>query len=190
MSDRSRESTKLLRPYYDRDTVLVATELLGKCLVRVSAGKVRIGRIVEVEAYPGPHDAASHSSKGPTPRNRVMFGPAGHAYVYMIYGRHCCLNVVTEASGHGSAVLLRAIQPIQQITGRTQGPGLLCRAMDIDRRLNGCDLSGDRLYITAPVAPEPFTIVAGPRVGVAYAGEWASRPLRFYIDGNPYVSRK
>jgi DNA-3-methyladenine glycosylase len=145
---------------------------------------------VEVEAYLGPHDKASHSSKGRTARNQVMFGPAGFAYVYLIYGRYCCLNVVTEASDHGSAVLLRALEPVQHISERTQGPGLLCQAMDIDRRMNGQDLSGDTLYIAAPVAPSPFTIIERPRVGVAYADDWAQRPLRFYISGNPYVSRR
>jgi DNA-3-methyladenine glycosylase len=181
---------KLLHPFYDRDTLLVARDLLGKLLVRVSSGKVRVGKIVEVEAYLGAHDKASHSSKGRTARTQVMFGPAGFAYVYLIYGRYCCMNVVTEAPGHGSAVLLRSVEPVQNIRERTQGPGLLCQAMDIDRRLNGQDLSGNTLYIAAAAAAQPFTIIEGPRVGVAYAADWAQRPLRFYISGNPYVSRR
>ncbi|RJQ68215.1 MAG: DNA-3-methyladenine glycosylase [Desulfobacteraceae bacterium] len=181
---------KLLQPFYDRDTVLVARDLLGKLLVHKTAGKARIGKIVEVEAYLGPHDRASHSSKGPTPRNQVMFGPPGRAYIYLIYGIYCCMNVVTEAPGHGSAVLLRAVEPVQHVTGRTQGPGLLCKAMHIDRLLNGHDLTGDTLYIAASFDARPITIVAKPRVGVAYAGDWVQKPLRFYIRDNPYVSRK
>src|SRR5512134_262126 len=131
---------KLERAFYDRDTITVAGELLGKYLVHISDGLERVGRIVEDEAYLGPHDLAAHSSKGLTPRTKVMFGPPGHAYVYMIYGMYYCMNVVTEREGHASAVLLRAIEPVKNVEGRTQGPGLLCRAMRIDRRLNGCDL--------------------------------------------------
>ena len=110
----------------------------------------RVGRIVETEAYLGPHDLAAHSARGLTARTRVMFGPPGHAYVYLIYGMHHCLNVVTEREGHASAVLLRAIEPVRNVTGRTAGPGLLCRAMGIDRRLNGHDLLSDDLYIGEP----------------------------------------
>jgi DNA-3-methyladenine glycosylase len=119
---------RLPRSFYDRETALVTVDLLGTYLVSNSDGKKRIGRIVETEAYVGPHDLASHSSKGMTERNRVMFGPPGHAYVYMIYGMHFCLNVVTEREGHGSAILLRALEPVRGIAGRTQGPALLCSA--------------------------------------------------------------
>lgn len=179
----------LPRRFYDRDTVLVARELLGKHLVHVSGGVRCVGRIVETEAYLGPHDRAAHSARGLTKRTRVMFGPPGHAYVYLIYGIHHCLNVVTQPEGHASAVLLRAIEPVHNITGRTEGPGLLCRAMHIGRGLNGCDLLSDDLYITEPVRPVPFAIVRRPRVGVDYAGTWAKRLLRFYIKGNAYISR-
>ena len=166
----------------------MALNLLGKYLVHRSRGGVRIGRIAEVEAYLGPRDAASHSAKGVTPRNRVMFGPPGHAYVYLIYGIHHCMNVVTEAAGHGAAVLIRALEPVSGIEGRTSGPGLLCRAMGIDRRLNGIDLCGATVHITEG-SGAAFAVVRRPRIGVDYAGRWAKRLLRFYIQGNPHVSR-
>jgi DNA-3-methyladenine glycosylase len=181
---------KLGRAFYDRDTITVAGELLGKYLVHWSHGVERIGRIAEVEAYLGPHDLAAHSSKGKTKRTKVMFGPPGHAYVYMIYGMYCCMNVVTEPEGHASAVLLRAVEPVKNVDGRTQGPGLLCKAMHIDLRLNGRDLVSDDFYIAAAPKAEPLAIVKRPRVGVAYAGNWARRLLRFYIRGNPFVSRQ
>src|SRR4051812_10727601 len=151
---------------------------------------LRVGRVVETEAYLGTHDLASHSSRGRTARTEVMFGPPGHAYVYLIYGVHHCLNVVTEAEGHAAAVLLRALEPVQDLEGKTSGPGLLCRAMGIDRSLNGHDLVSDDLFLASPARAGPFEVVARPRIGVDYAGEWAGRPLRFYIKGNPHVSRK
>jgi DNA-3-methyladenine glycosylase len=181
---------KLPRPFYARDTILVAKELLGKYLVHLSGAKEQIGKIVEVEAYLGPHDLAAHSSKGLTERTKIMFGPPGHAYVYLIYGIYCCMNVVTEREGHASAVLLRAIEPVAGIDGRTCGPGLLCKAMGIDRRLNGHDLESDDFYIAAGSEEEHFSIVKRPRVGVDYAGVWARKPLRFYIESNPYVSKR
>lgn len=180
---------KLARSFYDRDTIMVAKDLLGKFLVRQSRGVKRIGKIVEVEAYLGPHDLAAHSAKGLTARTKVMFGPPGHAYVYLIYGMYHCMNVVTEREGHASAVLLRALEPVKNIVGRTQGPGLLCRAMEIDRRRNAQDLLSDDLFIATAEETEPFTIVKRPRVGVDYARHWAKRHLRFYIKGNPFVSR-
>ena len=180
---------KLPRSFYDRDTILVARDLLGKWLVHVSDGIERVGRIVEVEAYLGVHDLAAHSSKGLTPRTRVMFGPPGHAYVYFIYGMHFCMNVVTQPEGHASAVLLRAIEPVKNVQGRTQGPALLCKAMGIDKLLNGHDLLSDDFFIAEPPEAERLIIVKRPRIGVDYARHWAKRQLRFYIRGNPYVSR-
>ena len=180
---------KLGRTFYDRDTIAVARELLGKYLVHTWRGVERMGRIVEVEAYLGPHDLAAHSSKGLTERTKVMFGPPGHAYVYLIYGMYNCMNIVTEKEGHGSAVLLRAIEPVKNIAGRTQGPGLLCQAMHIDQRLNAHDLLSDDFYVAAPPRSEPLKIVKRPRVGVDYAGSWAKRHLRFYLKGNRFVSR-
>ena len=180
---------KLPRSFYDRTTIVVARELLGKFLVHLSDGVERIGRIVEVEAYLGPHDLAAHSAKGLTARTKVMFGPPGHAYVYLIYGMYYCMNVVTEREGHASAVLLRAVEPVQNVEGRTQGPGLLCRAMNIDKRLNAHDLLSDDFYIAAQDNAEPSAIVKGPRIGVEYAKHWARRHLRFYFKGNRFVSR-
>jgi DNA-3-methyladenine glycosylase len=180
---------KLRRPFYDRDAITVARELLGKYLVHVSGGVERIGRIVEVEAYLGPHDLAAHSSRGKTRRTKVMFGPPGYAYIYLIYGMYCCMNVVTEREGFASAVLLRAVEPVKNVEGRTQGPGLLCKAMLIDTGLNGHDLVSDDFYIAAAPKEEPLGIIRRPRVGVAYAGPWARRLLRFYIRENPFVSR-
>lgn len=184
-------SMKADRRFYDRDTATVARELLGLHLVHVSGGAERRGRIVEVEAYVGAHDLAAHSSKGVTPRTRVMYGPPGHAYVYLIYGIHHCFNIVTEAPGNGAAVLVRAVEPVAGIEGNTRGPGLLCRAMGIDRRLNGVDLLGDVLFVDRVAAPvEDAEIVAAPRVGVDYAGEWAGALLRFYLRDSSWVSRR
>ena len=181
---------KLPRSFYDRDTALVARELLGKIIVHHARGVERAGKIVEVEAYLGPHDLAAHSAKGRTERTKVMFGPPGHAYVYLIYGMYHCMNVVTEREGHASAVLLRAVEPVKNLPGRTQGPGLLCRAMKIDRRLNSHDLLSEKFYIAAPEKSESFAIVKRPRIGVDYAKHWARRHLRFYIKDNPFVSRQ
>jgi len=181
---------KLERAFYNRDTVIVARELLGKYLVHVSRGIERIGRIVEDEAYLGTHDLAAHSAKGLTERTKVMFGPPGYAYVYLIYGMYYCMNVVTEREGHASAVLLRAIEPVENVSGKTQGPGLLCKSMEIDRRLNAHDLVSDDLYIADPLKDEHLIIVSRPRVGVTYAKHWQRRLLRFYIKDNPFVSKK
>ena len=119
-----------------------------------------------------------------------MFGPPGHAYVYLIYGMHHCLNAVTGPGTHASAVLLRALEPVENLEAAS-GPGRLCRAMQIDRRLNGHDLTKGPLFLAEPAEPpEPFEIAARPRVGVDYAGEWAEKPLRFIIVGNRFLSRR
>lgn len=180
---------RLARSFYDRDAEVVALDLLGKQLVLVRDGVERVGRIVEVEAYLGEHDKAAHSCKGLTPRTQVMFGPPGYAYVYLIYGMYHCMNVVTETEGKASAVLLRALEPVQNIELRTQGPGLLAKAMQIDKSLNAHDLLSDDFFI-ADSAFESFEIVKRPRIGVDYAGEWAKKLLRFYIKGNCFISRK
>lgn len=172
--------------FYERDVIEVANDLLGQHLVRLINGVERVGRIVEVEAYLGPHDAAAHSSKGKTARTAAMFGPAGHAYIYLIYGMYHCMNVVV---GDGAGILLRAVEPIKNIDTKTSGPGLLCRALEIDKNFYGHDLRQPPLYIAA--GPQTaISIVKRPRIGVDYAGHWARRLLRFYIRGNPYISRK
>ncbi|MDR3443158.1 MAG: DNA-3-methyladenine glycosylase [Legionella sp.] len=176
---------KLPREFYERDTITVAKELLGKYLIH----QQYIGKIVEVEAYIGQHDLASHTSKGLTPRTKVMFGPAGHAYVYMIYGMYYCTNIVTETEGIGSGVLLRALEPIKNIQGRTQGPGLLSRAMHIDKQLNAHDLTSDSFYIAALENQDALSIIEKPRIGVDYAKEWADKLLRFYIKDNAFISK-
>ncbi len=159
-------------------------------LVHADGGTLRAGRIVETEAYRGPQDLAAHSSRGRTRRTEVMFGPPGHAYVYFIYGFWHCLNVVTAAKGVPHAVLLRALEPLTGIEARTWGPGLLCRAMHIDKRLNGADLCGEVLWLERPSAGSrrPVRIARSARIGVDYAGEWARRPWRFYDKDSRYVS--
>lgn len=182
-------SRKVTRDFYARDTLTVARELIGMHLVHAQGGTLRAGRIVETEAYQGPEDLAAHSSRGRTPRTEVMFGPPGHAYVYFIYGFWHCLNVVTAAEGVPHAVLLRALEPLTGIEDRTWGPGLLCRAMHIDRTLNGADLCGDVLWLETPGGRRPPPRIArAARVGVDYAGEWARRPWRFYDKDSRYVS--
>ena len=180
---------KLPREFYNRETTAVARELLGLHLVYRSQNIERIGKIVEVEAYLGEHDLAAHSSKGLTKRTAVMFGQPGFAYVYLIYGMYHCFNVVTESVGVGAAVLIRAIEPILNITDRASGPGLLCKAMKIDRQCNAHDLLSDNLFITGKDTESPHHIIETPRIGVQYAKEWAVKPLRFYIQGNPFVSK-
>lgn len=189
MADSVPRMQHLPRNFYARKAVDVAPELLGRYLVRSVGGEQRVGRIVEVEAYLGQQDKAAHSSKGVTPRTRVMFGPPGYAYVYLIYGLHHCMNVVVDREGEGAAILIRALEPVSGIEGRTGGPALLCKALDIDRRLNACDLLGPELYLAEPEEMPAFKIVRRPRIGVDYAGAWARRLLRFYIQDNPCVSR-
>jgi DNA-3-methyladenine glycosylase len=177
------------RGFFERGTLAVARALIGMHLVHDDGRKIRAGRIVETEAYLGPRDLAAHSARGRTPRTEVMFGPPGHAYVYFIYGFWNCLNVVTGRAGVPHAVLLRALEPLGGLTERTWGPGLLCRALHIDRRLNGADLRGDRLWLEYPRTPVPVVRIArGTRIGVDYAGEWAQRPWRFYDRDSPFVS--
>jgi DNA-3-methyladenine glycosylase len=180
---------KLPREFYARSCIEVAKDLLGKYLVHVFDGQERIGKITEVEAYLGPHDLAAHSCKGLTPRTEVMFGEPGHAYVYLIYGIYNCMNVVTEPAGHAAAVLIRALEPIKNIDKNTRGPGLLCKALKINRRLNKHDLLSDDFYIAAPQQLEKITIVKKKRIGVDYAKHWAKRLLRFYIKNNSFVSK-
>jgi DNA-3-methyladenine glycosylase len=180
--------TKPARAFFGRSALKVARELIGMHLVRDDGAIVRRGRIVETEAYLGPRDRAAHSSRGRTARTDVMFGPPGRAYVYFIYGFWNCLNVVTGAEGVPHAVLLRALEPLDGITDKTWGPGLLCRAMHVDRRLNGADLLGGELWIERPRRPARLSLGRSTRVGVDYAGEWARRPWRFFDRASCYVS--
>jgi DNA-3-methyladenine glycosylase len=182
-------SKKLQRAFYARGTLTVARELIGKHLVHDDGRTKRIGRIVETEAYQGPADLAAHSSKGRTARTEVMFGPPGHAYVYFIYGFWYCLNAVTAQEGTPHAVLIRALEPVSGVTDKTWGPGLLCRAMGIDRALNRQDLCGNVLWIERPSAPErAVRIGRSPRIGVDYAGKWAKKEWRFFDRDSSYVS--
>jgi len=183
------------RAWFDRSAAEVAPELLGCRLVRDTPdGPIR-GRIVEVEAYLGPEDRAAHSWHGLTPRTATLFGAPGHLYVYLVYGLHHCLNVVCGPGSKPEAVLLRAAQIISgEDLARSRrgavathrlaaGPGNLGSAFGVDRRLDGSDLLDGPIRIEP--GPRPARIVRGPRVGVAYAGAWAARPLRFMIDDAP-----
>jgi DNA-3-methyladenine glycosylase len=183
---------KLPRDFYDRPALTVAREALGMVLVWHGDHGRQAGRIVEVEAYDGPADAASHARSGPKGRSAVMFGPAGYAYVYLIYGMHHCLNFVTGPEGYPAAVLIRGLEPLEGIAGGTNGPGRLCRILGLDRTHNGLDFAGDRLYLEdrgLPVRDE--NVVARPRIGIAFAGEpWISQPWRLYERGNRWVSKR
>jgi DNA-3-methyladenine glycosylase len=181
-------SRKPQRSFFERGTLTVARALIGMHLVHDDGRTVRAGRIVETEAYLGPHDLAAHSSRGRTRRTEVMFGPRGHAYVYFIYGFWDLLNVITGARGAPQAVLLRALEPLGGLTASTWGPGLLCRALRIDRRLNGADLLGDVLWLEEPRQRSALRIARTTRIGVDYAGDWAQRPWRFFDRDSPYVS--
>ena len=198
-----RRLTPLERTFYARPTMTVARELLGKLLVRPRAGgRPLVARIVEVEAYLGERDAASHARRGPTPRAAIMFGPPGFLYVYLIYGMHHCMNVVTESDGVAGAVLIRAAAPVVGFDGDDSngnrngngrrrhpltGPGKLCATLAITRALNGHDLTRAReLYVADDGAPAPRR-ARSPRIGVDYAGAWAARKLRFFDARSPYV---
>ena len=185
----------LPRSFYNRHTVEVAKDLLGTVLVHGETS----GRIVEVEAYLGGDDLASHSSKGVTDRTRVIFGPPGHAYVYFIYGMYECLNFVAEPAGHAGCVLIRALEPLTGLEIMRErrpaakkpeqlanGPGKLTLAMGITRQLNGADLTKGPLYVEKDRKVKPFAIRTTTRVGITQCADW---PLRFYIAGNSFVSR-
>jgi DNA-3-methyladenine glycosylase len=192
---------KLDRSFYDRPTLKVAVDLIGKVLVRRFNGRNLAGKIVETEAYNGPSDLACHASRGKTPRTAVMFGPPGVSYVYMIYGFYFCLNAVTEAEGHPAAVLIRAVEPLENIrtmrtlrhhpardTNIASGPGKLCMALSIDKSLNAVDLASRKLWIEDRNL-NVGAIDSGPRIGIDYAGAYKDKPWRFYERGNPHVSR-
>jgi len=204
-----RTAAVLSREFFDRDPVTVGRELLGKLLIRREGRKLLAGRIVEDEAYLGANDPAAHAFAGLTPRNAVLFGPPGHAYVYFIYGNHYCLNVSCMPEGVGEGVLLRAMEPVfgleamalarglelpasprsTQLRLLSSGPGRMSEALGITRvRDNGKDLTSRRSDLWfADDGYRPVRIAATPRIGIKKAVE---QPLRFVIAGNPFVSGK
>ena len=203
--------TKLPRSFYLRPTLIVAKDLLGKHFIRIIKGKKLEGRIVEVEAYLGEKDPASHTYRGRTQRNEVMFKKGGHLYVYFTYGMHFCANVVTEAEGIGHAVLIRALEPVagtetmmknrrttrQNDGGQaanetekrmlTNGPAKLCQAFGIVRAHNGVDLTGDEIFITEGEPTQDMKILATTRVGIKNGRE---KKWRFYLAGSSFISKK
>ncbi len=195
---------KLPRKFYFHDTITVARALLG-CVLwrRLDDGELLAARIVECEAYLGANDMASHARRGlRSPRNESMYLEGGHAYVYFTYGMHWCMNVVTQEEGLAEAVLLRGAEPLRGIESMRErrpkakrdfelmnGPGKICQALDIDKRLDGESLSGDTLWLTGrDVKVSNADIAVSPRIGVDNAGEAASWPLRFFLRGNRNVS--
>ena len=181
----------LPRAFYGRPALRVARELLGQLLVHRQGGQTRAARIVETEAYVGEHDLACHACHGRTPRTDVLYGPPGHAYVYFVYGMHWLFNVVTGEEGVASAVLVRGVEAWAGIPGgvRTDGPGRLTRALGIGGAHNRVDLTASSLAILQGQPPGRRSVRRGPRVGVGYAGIWAMRPYRFWVEGSPGVSR-
>lgn len=192
---RAQKIVRLPRSFYERGTVEVARELLGKVLVHGAVA----GIIVETEAYLGGDDLASHSAVGITDRTRVIFGPGGHAYVYLSYGVHDCMNIVAERAGKPGCVLIRSLEPIEGLDAmrlrrpkaRTDrdlasGPGKLTRALGITREHTGVDMTRGDLVVLARTETPPFEIAVTPRIGITKCAEL---PLRFFIAGNPFVSR-
>jgi DNA-3-methyladenine glycosylase len=204
---------RLGRDFFRQPTLEVARALLGHRLVRVAGGRRTAGLIVETEAYLGEEDLACHASAGRTARTAVMYGPPGHAYIYLIYGMYHCLNIVTEERDSPAAVLIRALEPVEGIAlmaerrglgarleaeGRpaerpgpglralASGPGRLCQALAINRELDGESLLGRRLFLER--GNPPPAIAATPRIGVGYAGAWRLKPWRFVVASSPWVS--
>lgn len=184
---------RLNRKFFDRKTTIVAQDLLGKYLIRKTGRKIVRAKIIETEAYCGPRDLANHASKGLTPRNKVMFGPPGHAYIYLIYGMYHCLNIVTEREGWPAAVLIRMaeiLNPKSETLNKfkiknpkLKGPGILCRELRIDRILNGIDIcKSNKLWIEdSDVVIKNSQVKKGKRIGVDYAGKWKDKLWRFYL---------
>jgi DNA-3-methyladenine glycosylase len=179
---------KLGRLFFRQDAIKLARALIGKILVHRIRGKDYRARIVETEAYLGPHDLASHSSKGRTKRTEVLFGPAGHAYVYLIYGRYDMLNIVAGRTGSAQAALIRAAEPLDDWQADLSGPGKLTRALRITRSQNGLDLTGERLFLLDFLDDQP-RIKKSKRIGVEYAKEWKDVLLRFYDADSTAVSK-
>ena len=180
----------LPRDFYLRPTEEVARDLLGRYLMLELPGQpTKIGQLVETEAYLGEADRACHAWHGKTNRTAPMYEEPGHAYVYFVYGMYWCLNVVTEPAGTPCAVLLRGAAPVEGLTSLANGPGKLCRAFGLDGSWNRTDLVAGALRITEGEAVPADQVAVSPRVGVGYAGEWAERPLRFYVAGSHHVSK-
>lgn len=178
---------RLPAAFYRRPTLAVARDLLGRTLCRrLQDGTILRGRLVEVEAYDGPLDRASHAFRGTTPRNRWMFEPGGLAYVYLIYGVHHCLNIVTGDKAHPAAVLLRAAESPDGASA--SGPGRLARAFAVDRTLDGASFLDGPLWLEAGEPVLDRAVRRTRRIGVDSAGAWASRRYRFIIAGHPEVS--
>ena len=203
MNDRPAHRTPVTRKQLARAPEIVARNLIGSWLISTIGGEEVIGRVVETEAYLGPHDDASHAAAriGRTPRNEAMFGPPGTAYVYRSYGIHWCLNIVTSEVGFPAAVLIRAIQPVSGVvtmrkrrgrdeswpeTSLGRGPGNLTVALGITGELNGHPLDQPPLVLARGAGVRADCIAAGPRIGITRAVDW---PLRFQLVGNPCVSR-
>ena len=201
----------LEREFYRQTSIEVAKSILGKYLVHRTHNQELIVKIVETEAYMGAEDKAAHSyNNRRTKRTEVMFGPPGFAYVYLIYGMYSCMNVVASQTGTPQAVLIRGSEPIagldkmaelryhkaasvctrKELLNLTNGPGKLCMAMDINGENNGDDLCGNRLYLYEDDKESTFEMVTTTRINIDYAEEAIHFPYRFYIKGNPYISRK
>jgi DNA-3-methyladenine glycosylase len=197
---------KLPRKFYSRKTEIVAQELLGETLIYKTDEGVISGKIVETEVYLGQGDPGSHAYRGITQRNRVMFGSPGKAYIYLIYGKHHCFNIVTEKDGVAGAILIRALEPkegielmkknrrIDELLSRlTNGPGKLTEALGITGSMNGVDLTGDRLFIMSENSPrkkgrtpKDFRIITTRRLGIR---KGKNLPYRYYIEGSKFISR-
>jgi len=192
----------LNREFFSQPTLTVARSLLGQRLVRVLNDRRLEGLIVETEAYVGPQDSANHASRGRTARTELMFGSPGHAYIYLIYGMHFMLNIVTEREGFPAAVLIRAVEPVAGLEAMqanrpnasernlSNGPGKLCQALGIDKTLHGWDVTlGQKLWLEARDPPPDLSIGTGPRVGIAYArAADQAAAWRFWVKDNRFVS--
>ena len=196
---------KLSRQFYTRNLLFVARDLLGKVLVKKSGSKILSGKIVEVEAYHGDYDQASHAFKGKTNRNEVMFNEGGYLYVYFTYGAHFCANVVVGKKDKGIAVLIRALEPVEGIDvmiknrferklihdkekyNLTNGPGKLCQAFGIGRNHNGADLTGNEIFILNQPKLRSKEIGVSQRIGITRS---VNLQWRFFIKGNPFVSKR
>lgn len=197
----------LKQNFYQGSTEEIAKKLLGKLLYRQTETGIYTGKIVETEAYVGEKDLACHSAKGKTSRNEAMFGPAGRAYIYMIYGMYYCLNIVAQDEGIPEAVLIRALEPVmldsekiecgqkyhrnKKIEKILNGPGKLCREFQIDKKANGINLTkSNGLWLEDGENIPTQNIVNAKRIGVDYAGKWKDRLLRYYIKDNIFVSKR